>query len=226
LKSTLENNEAFVRPYQTADRDALMHIAAETAFFGEPVERFLEDRRIFQDAFYAYYTDYEPEHTWIAVRFDDGQEQVVGFLTGCFNSAHQERILQQHILPGVIQKRMLGQYRLGKRTLQHVWRMALGSLRREYPKVDEKRYPAHLHINLLPRSRGMGLGYALMQAYLNQLKAHQISGVHLQTTSLNTAAIRLYERCGFVLLDARPTRAWEGLVGGLVKNLSYGMELE
>lgn len=36
-----------IRPFQQTDRDALLKIAADTAFFGDPVEHFMEDRRIF-----------------------------------------------------------------------------------------------------------------------------------------------------------------------------------
>ena len=53
--------ELIVRPYRQGDRDAVHRIAADTAFFGEPVEAFLDDRRLFCDAFCSYYTDLEPE---------------------------------------------------------------------------------------------------------------------------------------------------------------------
>ncbi len=91
--------------------------------------------------------------------------------------------------------------------------------------VDEQRYPAHLHINLIPPARGRGLGMALIQAYLEQLRALNIQGVHLNTTSMNHAAIRLYERTGFRLLDSCPTRIWAGMVNEPVENRLYGLNL-
>ena len=75
-----------IRPYQKQDRAGLMKIAADTAFFGEPIEKYMEDRRIFLDSFYAYYTDYEPEHCWVAL----DNQLVVGFLTGCANTTRQK----------------------------------------------------------------------------------------------------------------------------------------
>ena len=39
-------------------------VGLEPAFFGEPVEAFLDDRRLFCDAFVRYYTDYEAEYAW------------------------------------------------------------------------------------------------------------------------------------------------------------------
>ena len=69
----IENLSA--RSYRPADREALFRTAADTAFFGEPVEAFLYDRWLFCDAFYRYYVVYQPEHAWVAC--SDGQ--LVGF---------------------------------------------------------------------------------------------------------------------------------------------------
>jgi hypothetical protein len=54
--------ELLIRPYQPKDRESVFRIAADTAFFGAPIEAYMEDRNVFLDAFYAYYTDLEPEH--------------------------------------------------------------------------------------------------------------------------------------------------------------------
>lgn len=37
-----------IRPYRQEDREAVYRIAADTAFFGESVEHFLDDRRLFR----------------------------------------------------------------------------------------------------------------------------------------------------------------------------------
>jgi hypothetical protein len=58
--------ELLIRPYQPKDRESVFRIAADTAFFGAPIEAYMEDRNVFLDAFYAYYIDLEPEHAWVA----------------------------------------------------------------------------------------------------------------------------------------------------------------
>ena len=212
--------ELMVRPYQPADRAALFQIGADTAFFGEPIEFYMEDRRIFLDSFYAYYTDYEPEHAWVACAGD----QVVGFLTGCTDSHRSEAVLIRKLIPSVLWRLLTGYYHPGKKTWRYVGAVFSAGLRGEAPPVDLERYPAHLHINLASGWRGYGLGKGLMQAYLAQIKQLGVRGVHLGTTSLNEAACRLYERCGFHLLGARSTRMWAGLIDHPVENRSYGME--
>jgi ribosomal protein S18 acetylase RimI-like enzyme len=210
-----------VRPYQATDRAAVQRIAADTAFFGAPVEAFLNDRRLFGDAFYAYYTDVEPEHAWVACA--DGE--VAGFLMGCVDTAQRQRRWIGQILPRVVWRALCGRYVVGK----HTWRYAvafLGALLRgELPHANWAVYPAHLHINVDARWRRIGLGQRLIEAYLRQLCMLQVSGVHLETTNLNEAACRLYTRMGFRLLDARPTRIWAHWVTRAVENRCYGLQL-
>jgi ribosomal protein S18 acetylase RimI-like enzyme len=209
-----------IRPYAAADRQAVHRIAADTAFFGEPAEAFLDDRRVFTDAFYAYYTDQEPEHAWIACA--DGE--VAGFLMGCVDTRSRERFWRRDIL-WAAGRAAVGHYRLGRRTWRFATAFGLAMLRRGEPPVDLSLYPAHLHINLDARYRGLGLGRRLIEAYLDQLCSLGVSGVHLNTTNLNEAACRLYEKVGFRLLAARPTRIWAGFTDQPVESRCYGLQL-
>jgi GNAT superfamily N-acetyltransferase len=210
--------DLIIRPYQPEDRAALHAIAADTAFFGEPVEGYFEDRRLFLDSFYAYYTDLEPEHAWVAC----ADEMVVGFLTGSTDTRRQHRRTEREILPAVLVRFLFGHYQLGPLGRRYIWGLLTSALRREYPRVDLRAYPAHLHINVAAPWRGCGLGYHLMASYLEQLAALRVPGVHLATTSLNEAACRLYEKMGFRLLDARPTRLWASWFDQPVENRAYG----
>jgi ribosomal protein S18 acetylase RimI-like enzyme len=86
-------------------------------------------------------------------------------------------------------------------------------------------YPAHLHINVESAWRGYKLGQRLMTVYLEQLRQLGITGVYLDTTSLNEVACRLYEKMDFRLLDARPNRFWAKWFGHSVENRCYGLKL-
>jgi ribosomal protein S18 acetylase RimI-like enzyme len=210
-----------IRPYQERDREWVMKIAADTAFFGEPLEAFMDDRRLFCDIFYSYYTDLEPQHAWVA---DAGQE-IVGFLMGCTCTASQRQRWISTILPRTAWRVFRGHYRIEIKTRHYLWGLIGVMVRKEHIQVDEKIYPAHLHINLSKAWRSLGLGKQLILAYLDQLRQEHIPGVHLMTTSINTIAIGLYERLGFNLLDARPTRLWNSLVNTPVENRCYGLRL-
>ncbi len=213
------NFEITIRRYRAADRADVLRIGADTAFFGAPIEKYMEDRRIFCDAFYVYYTDLEPGNCWIA----EADGKAVGFLTGCLDSKARTGRYIQRILPGLLKSLLRGQYHFGPRTWDYLRRLLGAGFRSEVPQVDFKVYPAHLHINVDASFRGRGLGRRLMNAYLDQLRSHHIPGVHLMTTSLNEAACKLYESVGFHLVDVRPTRMWEGIIDGYVEDRCYGL---
>ena len=210
-----------IRLYEPGDRQEVLRISADTAVFGEPVEAILDDRRIFWDAFTAYYTDFESEYLWVACKDD----RVVGYLTGCVDTISQRRrIIGRTILP-LVDRIIRGKYRLGTRTFTYAKYMAIGALRRENPHVDLEQYPAHLHINVEAAARGHRLGRRLMSTYLDQLRELGVPGVFLDTTDINKAACRLYESLGFKVLDNRQTTVWREVIAGPVENRSYGLKL-
>ena len=215
------DEEIIIRSYEPDDRQDVLRISADTAVFGEPVEAILDDRRLFCDAFTAYYTDFESEYLWVA-SIDD---QVVGYLAGCVDTISQRRrIIKRTILP-LVRRIILGNYRLGSRTFNYVKYMSSGVLRRENPHVDLEQYPAHLHINVEAAARGRGVGRSLMSTYLDQLRELGVPGVFLDTTDINKAACRLYESLGFKVLDNRQTTVWREVIAGPVENRSYGLKL-
>jgi ribosomal protein S18 acetylase RimI-like enzyme len=213
--------ESTIRPYQPADREVVFRIAADTAFFGEPVEAFFEDRHLFCEAFYRAYTDLETEQGWVACAGDN----VVGFLMGCTDTVRLRRRLPRQILPETFWQILRGHYHIGARTRRYALGLALGALRGEFFQANPAFYPAHLHVNLARDWRGRGLGRRLIGTFLDELRRLSISGVHIHTTSLNRAACRLYEKLGFCLLDSRPTRLWEYVLDQPVRNLCYGLRI-
>jgi GNAT superfamily N-acetyltransferase len=60
-----------------------------------------------------------------------------------------------------------------------------------------RRYPSHLHVNLLPHVRGGGNGAALLAAFMDGLAQAGSTGVHLRVDPANTTARQFYERLGF-----------------------------
>ena len=59
------------------------------------------------------------------------------------------------------------------------------------------QYPSHLHIDLLPRARGRGLGREMMNVLLAELTAKGSPGVHLGMGATNARAERFYKKLGF-----------------------------
>lgn len=61
------------------------------------------------------------------------------------------------------------------------------------------RYPAHLHVDILPDYQRRGYGPQLMDTFLSKMRESGVSGVHLGMVRTNDGARRFYERLGFQL---------------------------
>lgn len=64
-----------------------------------------------------------------------------------------------------------------------------------------ERFPAHLHIDLLPRIQRQGVGRRLIAELIEELHRRGIPGLHLDVGSENEGAIALYRRLGFIELE-------------------------
>ncbi len=58
-------------------------------------------------------------------------------------------------------------------------------------------YPAHLHIDLLPRAQGRGYGRRMLEQVMDTLRQRGAPGAHLGLSVLNPRAFGFYERLGF-----------------------------
>ena len=192
-----------IRPYVLGDRDRVRHICFATGYMGDPADWMWRDQESFATLFSGYYTDAEPESA-LVVEVDG---EVSGYLLGCVDSAtawDPAKVIGRDVL-----RRWL---LLRPGTARFIWRSlgdgALDALRRRplpTPVLDP-RWPAHLHINLLPKARGGGAGSAMMREWLDRLRERGTPGCHLETLAENHNAIAFFEAMGFVR-EGLPLRA-------------------
>lgn len=79
------------------------------------------------------------------------------------------------------------------------------------PATLARTYPAHLHIDLLERGRGTGLGRRLIEMLLDELRERTVPAVHLGVARSNTNAIGFYQHLGFRQVDTEPDAVIMGL---------------
>lgn len=136
--------------------------------------------------------DGQPESLLVAT-VDD---RLVGYLTGCLDSAAMpsegERITRLVIEHRLMFRREF--VRFSARSMLDMLRAGRGRTASEF---KDPRWPAHLHVRLVPEARGLGLGTALMVRWLDMLRDAGSAGCHLQTLLENSAAIAFFERLGF-----------------------------
>jgi len=155
------------------------------------------------------YMDLEPDSLFVAVV----EGVLVGYLAGCLDSARFPRE-DERIAQAIRRHRLLfrpGTVAFFARGLVDV---AWAALRHE-PTADDfadRRWPAHLHINVAPSARGTGAADGLMTRWLSRLRETGSPGCHLQTLVENVRAVRFFERMGFARHGPTP----------LVPGLRYG----
>ncbi|OZM80626.1 GNAT family N-acetyltransferase [Pseudonocardia sp. MH-G8] len=162
------------------------------------------------------YMDLEPESLFVAVV--DGE--LVGYLTGSLGTAvppenaRMERAIREHRL--LLRRRSAAFF---ARSLRDV----AGATVRRQPAAGElhdPRWPAHLHINLLPQARGTGAAAGLMDAWSARLRETGTPGCYLQTLVENRRATRFFERVGFVAHGPAPAVPGLRYEGGRVHQLT------
>jgi GNAT superfamily N-acetyltransferase len=183
--------EIEVRPYEPRDRAGVRDVCFRTGYMGDPVEFEWADAESFADIWVGWYVDNEPESAWVAV---DGGD-VLGYLVGCRDTAAGPN-LAWIFVRSVLTRGLL--VRPG--TAPYLWRSVADLIRdRRLPPVapDLERWPAHLHIDLLPQARGTGVGTRLMSTWLDKLRDAGVRGVHLGTLAENSGAVAFFEAMGF-----------------------------
>lgn len=138
----------------------------------------------------------------------EDQAGVAGYVVGAIDTRAFEALLERSWWPGL---RQLYSDPCDKAPAQ--WTAdELRAWQIHHPRPTPERvvgpYPSHLHINLLPRLQGQGVGRVLIQAWLARAKALGSTGAHLGVDPANSRAMRFYPACGWGELEApRPGRA-------------------
>lgn len=188
--------DVVIRPYEQRDREAVRRICFETGYMGDPQWQW-RDRRSFADLFSSYYTDAEPESALVAERAG----VVEGYLLGCLDS--KGAWSEDAIFKRLLWRRLIA---LRPSTAAFVW-CSFSDVVRDRLKghalpapLRDDRWPAHLHVDLLPSVRGRGVGRTLLQSWLERLRRDNVPGCHVQTLAENARAIAAFSSVGFVAL--------------------------
>jgi hypothetical protein len=183
-----------IRSYRKTDRDAVRQLCCQTGFLGTPIDPVYEDRQLFADFLTTYYTDHEPESSFV-VEIDG---EIRGYLLGSrkpfFNQLYS---FWQNI--SLFLKALTRYFRYHQASRRFVrWTLAYGW--REVPAAP-RRVP-HFHINLLPDARKMSTTRALMSAYLSYLYRCGEKRVYGQIVTFESRrGEKMFERYGFKVLN-------------------------
>ena len=183
-----------IRPYRPTDRPAVRDLCCATGFLGDPIDPIFEDRELFSDFLTTYYTDHEPESSFVL----EINGEIRGYLLGSRKPLqHQLYSIQQN---AVLFFRALLRYpRYNARSRKFI-RWLVGYGWREVPAAP--RFTPHFHINLLPDARKVSTTRALFSAYFKYLYQCGERRVYGQIVTFESRrGEKLFERYGFKVMN-------------------------
>ncbi|ONI86535.1 hypothetical protein ALI144C_11610 [Actinosynnema sp. ALI-1.44] len=188
-----------VRPARLDDLDALYRICLQTGDAGQDATANYQDPQLLGHVFVGPYAVLEPSLAFVA----EDDEGVSGYVVGALDTAEFEESLEQSWWPELREQYPLPPDGLSTSEDQKLIKHIHDPERTSSKYLD--KYPSHLHINLLPRTQGQGVGARLMTTLVDALRAKGSRGLHLDVWGVNTRAIGFYHHVGFAEIDRTGT---------------------
>ncbi len=178
-----------IRPYRPGDLDKLYDICLATGDAGADAAHLFSDPRLLGHVYAAPYGVLAPEASFMAE--DEGG--VGGYILGARDTEAFEDALEARWWPALrarypdIASPTTPDERM-QRLIHHPAHM---------PRRIVEAYPAHLHIDLLPRLQGRGLGKRMIDTWREAVRVP----THLAVGGRNARAVRFYRAYGFTEIE-------------------------
>lgn len=187
-----------IRPAHEDDLDAVYGICLVTGDSGRDASGLYSDPRLIGHIYAAPYVLLAPHLAFVVA----DEEGVAGYVVGTEDARSWERRLEQAWWPSL--RRRYVDPDVSRRS---AWTpdQCLAHLL-HHPKADPAvvcgSYPAHLHMNVLPRLQGQGVGFALLDRWIVAAAAYGVRAAHVGVSPANIRGARFWTRAGFAELQA------------------------
>ena len=201
-----------VRPYQPSDRDALRAICADTGFLGQPIDPVFEDRELFADYLTSYYTDGEPESTFVC----EVDGEVKGYLMGS-RFPKKKDAFERRKLPGLVARGLWRYFTRPYNAASRKYvRWILTQARKEQPFTPPDI--PHFHFNIRAEARSVGATRELVDTFLQYLYDNGEKQVYGQVVTYESRrGDRMFARYGFKVIDQREVTKYRDLYPGKIQ---------
>lgn len=203
---TISGTDPEIRPYGDQDLEAIYRICLATGDNGNDAAALYSDPEIIGHIYAGPYGRLSARCCLVA---EDG-EGVGGYILGAHDTAEFEAALEVLWWPA-----LRGRYADPSAKPRSEW--TLDEVRAwqihhpaRTPEAIVRAYPSHLHIDLLPRFQGRGVGRAMMDRWLAVVRGFGSSGAHLGVGHSNARALRFYAAYGWreLVLQSRGRTTW------------------
>jgi GNAT superfamily N-acetyltransferase len=182
-----------IRPFRPADLESLYAISLMTGYEGGDASHLYADGNLIGHIYAAPYALLEPSLALVA----EDASGVVGFALGTSDTEAWFRRLESEWWP-----RLRTGYDDPGAVPSEDWSP---DQRRAFmihhpsptPPAVSACYPAHMHVNLVPRVQGRGVGSRLAEAWMARAADRGVRAIHIGANRANHRAIGFWSRQGF-----------------------------
>jgi len=187
-----------IRRCEPRDTDGVYEVCLRTGDNGADATHYFDDPKALGHLFVGPYLKLEPD---LAFVLEDPQG-VCGYALGALDSKQYYQAYRMEWLPQLRQRHPepTGDPAQWTRTQKVYYEYHHPDI---FMPAPYEAYPSHLHIDLLPRAQGCGLGREMMAVLLAALVTKGSPGVHLGMGATNARAERFYKKLGFHQLARR-----------------------
>ena len=190
---TFDSGE-FVRKFEEKDRSDLYHVCLATGDSGANAVHLYNHKDMLGEIYVGPYLTFQPDLSFTLI-----QDGVAGYALAALDTTSFENTLSEKWWPMILEKyNGLSPENFNEREKNLFSYIQNPPLR---PKKFVDQYPSHLHIDLLEKAQGRGIGKAMMLIVLETLREQGSKGVHLGMGAQNSRAFTFYTKLGFTLLD-------------------------
>ena len=184
------------RTVRVEDAGGIAEVCYRTGYHGEDLSgsgRF-NDRRLFALLFSLYYPLCEPENGFVAV---ENSGAIAGYCLGTTDSRAQAGRFRRRMLPRILLRALAVSWWRYPESFRELVRFS--GVNSMHGGLDDlyDRYPAHLHINLLPDCQRRGAGSELLTLFESRVRSAGAPGIHLVTSERNLKAVPFYRKHGY-----------------------------
>jgi GNAT superfamily N-acetyltransferase len=186
-----------IRTFQPEDLRALYAIALGTGDAGQDASGLYQDGDLVGHIYAAPYALLEPDLAIVAA--DDAG--VAGYVVGATDTDAWHDRLEREWWPDLRRR-----YTDPSGTPFRTWsadQLRAFIIHHPQPPPAEmvRAFPAHIHLNLLPRLQGQGVGSRLLAAWLAAAEGRGVGPAHVGVNHTNARGLRFWATQGFERLD-------------------------
>jgi len=196
-----------IRPAEGRDRDAAYRIGLKTGDGGGDAARLYRDPDLMGHVYVGPYLALAQSFGFVAEDLDG----LIGYVVGVSDTGAFEREAETRWWPPLRRKypEPVGDRDAWTPDQRRIW---LIHHPEEVPADIVRSYPAHVHMNLLPRAQRKGIGSRLLDAWIDEVRCRDVAGVHARVSAANAGGLAFWTSRGFEAVREDPDIGSRGAV--------------